>query len=791
MRPYQRALPPAVPAVHVDIPLARTDPQHALFAAITFAPAGDLLALLKDALAAGASLDAHDSEGNDVLTLAIVQDRPHAVGTLLAIGAEIPDVGDDGIDLLMRAIMLDHTECCGELLRAVDFDLLQTDRDGRSALFIAAQCGAAASAQLLLAYGASPSLHSTILSAATLQSVFGINHALEGRQVTPLMVATARGDATMVSLLLAAGADPNAGDMPPLHLAADAHDPDMIQRLINAGADVADSLDWQTDSPLMTALRSGAPFSCLQLLAAGYLFNDDEVSDEESPLMLAVQTGRQDAIALFLAHGADPGEHVPGRWSVWGQAATGPHDPRTWAGNGAQRQLHLLTTTRARRWNASEPDADNAILAFNAILRAGNDAAAIASEGLYPSLVRDFAASLAALPPDVDWQSTRQRALYAATLFDTERILTGTAAPSTSATYLRQADMPLDLEWQCRTDENIAIQRTWLQSASARLIQQHLHQLGTAMSMDFFRQMTDNCPAHTRLNAYIAACLTDSSGLPSTVIDLLATAWYDAARNARRWDDGDLSLEQAGLFVVQHMRMMVAHGVEQSSARIANGPTAHWMQTMQQLASAHLALHGFAKDPLAWLMCHEQRHSLRPVNAKALYRVLGYELGLLPGTCAAIAQGWEEVIDQLAGDVRFMAPDAIWRAAATALSPVIAAAIVTDQSIPLPSALRNLTEHWCVQRTSTLPGRVSVPVIEGLETHRPPSGDRLIFTPAPPPPSPIKHLTSPSDLPEGSPLRALPSPPQSPPQVPPPRPQTDRKRPGDPDNAPRKEARHH
>ena len=84
--------------------MPRAEAQRALCAAISYAPAGDLLTLARDALAAGASLTERDVHGKDVLSLAVHDDRPHAIGTLLALGADLPEVPAHGIDLLIEPI---------------------------------------------------------------------------------------------------------------------------------------------------------------------------------------------------------------------------------------------------------------------------------------------------------------------------------------------------------------------------------------------------------------------------------------------------------------------------------------------------------------------------------------------------------------------------------------------------------------------------------------------------------------------------------------------------------------
>ncbi len=795
MRPHANALPPALPAGLPPQALPQAAAQNALFSAVTFAHAGDLLPLLKSALAAGASFDVRDVNNNDVFALAVIHDRPHAIGTLLALGAPLPFVQEDGIDLLMRAAMLDHSECCDELIKLANFDFQQTDREGRTALFIAAHHGSAQSARILLNAGAEASEPSYNLDPATLQGIFGVNHHLDGKEVTPLMVATARGDGVMVDLLMEEGAQANAGDFPPLHLAADAHDPDMIQRLIDGGAEVASSLDWHADTPLETAIRSDAPINCLRVLAEHFSFLEADAIDQKELLSTAIEFARSNVLALFLAHGAEPDEPVAGIVSVWETAATTPNA----ADVGAQRRLHLLTTCRANRWTRVEPNANNAVLAFHVIATANNDAATIASHGLYPSLAQGLQADLLAKPPGADWQGTRQSALYAAELYVAQGEPAAMAANANPPAFQRQDDIPPDLDWQYRTDDGIAAQRTWLKAAASALVQQNKASLQQALTLDFFRQMANNCPDNTRLDNFIKAHLTATTGLPDAVIQLLASSWLNAPEAARQLPDDALRGDQEERFIVQPMLARLAHGAEMHMPQNRNALSIRWMADLKRIAEERMSLRAFANNPLTWLMRHENRHNLRPVDVDALSTALGIELGLPPDACDTIARGWAVVIATLSGDRRVVQPDGLWRLAAIGLSPVIANAIVTNDSLVVPHTMRELAEQWCEQQTGPLLGRARVrppapapaalPMVE-LAQER--DAQAAIDEPATPeamphapPLSPAANPTSPEDMPAHSWASAeLAS------QAPPPRPPVGRKRPAEPDTEPRKEARH-
>jgi hypothetical protein len=100
--------------------------------------------------------------------------------------------------------------------------------------------------------------------------------AAEGPPPTQLLVALWDGDRDRAMALVAAGADPTAADtrvvignmITPLHLAADADDPELIRALIAAGADI-DARSLAGHTALWWACNAGSAVAARELLAAG------------------------------------------------------------------------------------------------------------------------------------------------------------------------------------------------------------------------------------------------------------------------------------------------------------------------------------------------------------------------------------------------------------------------------------------------------------------------------------------------------------------------------------------
>jgi ankyrin repeat protein len=135
-------------------------------------------------------------------------------------------------------------------------------------------------------------------------------NAAQGDGMTALHWAAERGDAAMVTVLLAANANVKAvtriGDYTPLHIAAKTGNPAVVTALLTAGAD-AKAVTTSGTTALHFSAAAGDSASIGALADKNADVNAKENEWGQTPLVFAAAAGRAPAIRALVKHGADVG----------------------------------------------------------------------------------------------------------------------------------------------------------------------------------------------------------------------------------------------------------------------------------------------------------------------------------------------------------------------------------------------------------------------------------------------------------------------------------------------------
>jgi len=244
-------------------------------------------AMIELLLAKGADVGARDNYGKTALHIAAENGFQATAEALVAGKADVNARTTKQETPLHLAVGAGHVAMTKYLL-AKGADADAQDTNGGTALMLAAARGHMETLQTLLAAGAKPNLKNKVGTTAMLGAAE--NRLLEA-----------------VKALLAAKADPNAGGLLPLHFAIHTKATDVVQALLEAGADAnrLGQVQWQVQ-------------------VGNTLYNSGTANFLVTPLFVAIREGNADAVKPLLAHKADPNGLGPDRLPLILQATGSP-----------------------------------------------------------------------------------------------------------------------------------------------------------------------------------------------------------------------------------------------------------------------------------------------------------------------------------------------------------------------------------------------------------------------------------------------------------------------------------
>jgi ankyrin repeat protein len=219
---------------------------------------------------------------------------------------------------------------------------------------------------------------------------FALTAADDPDGTTPLHWAVRANDVDAAQRLLRSGANPDAANrngVTPLSLAATNASAPLIQALLQAGAH-------PTNSILMTAARTGNAEVVRMLIARGADANARESSLGETALMWAAAENHPEAVRALIEHGADPNArseklaYAKDRFGLEGVTTILPHGSWTalmYAARQGSLEAARALADAGADLNLTDPDGTTALVL--AILNGHFDTAAmLAEKGADPNI---------------------------------------------------------------------------------------------------------------------------------------------------------------------------------------------------------------------------------------------------------------------------------------------------------------------------------------------------------------------------------------------------------------------
>lgn len=628
MRPFAPHLPTTPTVQPHPYPTPPAPANIALANAIQFASQQELPKLVDRAMKSGASLNS-DCYDCNALVLAVRANRPWAIAVLMARGATLPPTPPDGITLLMEACRDDLEVVVDALLDVAKVSPHDKDANGKTALHYAAIAKSEAIVIQLLQAGADPDLPVPHLKPDQFLFIFGHEHPPVGQKVTPLMIAVATGNNTMVAALLNAEANPDAGSLSPLIIAALHQHTAIFDLLLANGADLNHCRMASGNRGLAACVASGMPVAYLSKLVSQHDFSDDS-GTIHSPLGIAVSTGDTRVIAFLMAAGAPLEDHDQSDepLTLWDLAL--PSD------KSSSTAADLLTARDPAIFDPN--DVDQFAVLLDMIAKNATKLPTIASRGIFTSLLARCIDALRELSLRSSTLVRRQCALAVA--IHLKHSLPKLAIPQERP----HANPPLrDDDWFETTSRLLRRQREALLEGSNSLVNHGMEGLQKATTLDFFLRCTEECSGDESIASFIKHRLAEATGAPDPIIRLVRDAWIMAAKWTKDWQVSPDSAVEGNRFLVALAQNLMRKALDEFTGD-HDDVTDICLRTLRQaLPIASHELSKFCADPAAWLRQFENRLTLDD-PADTLSDRLQIALGLPAATCEAITSDWRNAL---------------------------------------------------------------------------------------------------------------------------------------------------
>lgn len=666
--------------------------QENLIFAIKNIPEDEFDRYLDQALQDGASLNRVDDDGLYPLELAVIEQRPRIVQSLLTRDVLLPVVATDGFDLVMLAANQGHAAMLTVL---IDIGCMMSDAQdsqGLTALHYAVMGGHLQAAIALLDREADINCVSTHAVDSDTCELNGMNPSLAGSGSTPLMLAVSKGDLILADLLLSRQADPTAGDRHPLEIAIINHDVAMIDLFIQKGIDPAAIMIRNGQSLLSLAIENQCGLPCIQKLLPPGTRLDDRSTTPHSPLRGAIRTGQHDTAAYLLCHGAQAESIDDHHQATWEVASNLPDQ-------GKMTQI-LVATRCAHAVQFFSLSNEG----FIGLYQIAHHPAALAVRGFFPELLTPLVYRLPTQENNLHQLTPAQQELEIAYRLMSKNEPTEEVESLSQANLMSIISVPPEQKLIQSIPEKIKIQKKELHQWAKATVDQKMNRVSDCFSKDFLFSMRQTCPQGVELSVHMMRELREKNGFPDNFSQLVVSTWCEVDKKVSQWKFDGANPESISLckeyYAINRIEQLLS---EHTRERKSKNKPVSFITTFsyQTVVQRTLPLNKFAENPVIFLESLAHSAGQPAVHESQLATTLCLATGLTPPQCQKIVELWKEANNAAA--LAFPAEEVENRhhfsrkAMATALRALLPAQRSQPNGTPFPTNLRwqMQLQQWC------------------------------------------------------------------------------------------------
>ena len=698
-RPNRNNLPPTQPHLTNLIAnrITNEQAQSNFFSAIEFAHENEFPLLCDRAISQGANVNMKNYLGQSAIECAIARGSLIILRCLFARGEFIPKINQNEEDILMDAAAKGHADIVEFLITEGNMQNNAKDLQGMTALHRAALFGNTETIKILLEYGTSPDTLTNLMRDDVLENIFGHNlnefgATKEGKNISPLMIATARQNYSDVNLLLDHQAKVDIGGVPPLLIAIKNNDAQMIEILSRAGA-YSDHHPALNEVGLIEyAIKNNIATECLECLLNENSGKINLTSQQILILLInSITKNRPDYLAVLLAAGMNVENDR--KFQILFMNADVSHSKISI--NNILAYLNADNFEEKIKLDNIESISEISNIALNTYR--------LTEMGVFPPLTNKIL-QVFFNAKSSNKNTTKEQLNFAlAVELGKGNLLNQNLIPND---FLNLKECRITSQWLMKVKKKAELQFTLLHNISNEIIDKKILKFQELMSVDYLREHIQPKKNPDEIANILKLLFINEIGIPNDLANLIADVFRSGLKFVLSLNQNNYQKDELALLAQKLITNLLNHSVL-PQAITANQVSAKFTEKLSFVLNKdghHLK--DFYASPFDYIKKLENRHNLRPPEVGILLKQLGLHLGLPPQFSQYITKAWSYSILTTAKLNKLTTPSAIIQAHKHQFARSLLDELETMSNYPyffqekfIEHALQQL-KNWCTSQLS-------------------------------------------------------------------------------------------
>lgn len=671
--------------------------QRNFFSAIEFSHENEFPILCDRAISQGANVNMKTHLGQSAVECAIARGSLIILRCLFARGAFIPEINQNEENILMDAAAKGHADIVEFLITEGNMQNNAKDLQGMTALHRAALFGNTETIKILLEYGTSPDTLTNLMRDDVLENIFGHNLnefgiTKEGKNISPLMIATARQNYGDVKLLLDHQAKVDIGGVPPLLIAIKNNDAQMIEILSRAGA-YSDHHPVLNEVGLIEyAIKNNIAIECLECLLNENSGKINLTSQQILILLInSITKNRPDYLAALLATGMNVENDR--KFQILFMNADVSHSKIS--------INNILAYLNAD--NFEEKIKSDNIECISEISNTALNTYRLTEMGVFPALTNKILQVFFNVKSSNKNTTKEQLNFALAVELGKGDLLNKNLFPND---FLNLKECRNTSEWLMKVKQKAELQFTLLHNISNEIIDKKILKFQELISVDYLKEYIQPKNNPDEIANILKSLFINEIGIPNDLANLIAGVFRSGLKFVLSLNQNSYQKDELALLAQKLITNLLNHSVL-PQAITANHVSAKFTEKLSFVLNKDIHhLKDFYASPFDYIKKLENRHNLRPPEVSILLKQFALHLGLPPQFSHYITKAWSYSILNTSQLNKLTTPSAIIQAHKHQFAISLLDELETMSNYPyffqekfIEHAIQQL-KNWCTSQLS-------------------------------------------------------------------------------------------